>query len=92
MFYELVIADFKDLTCLEQNYIGKRPKDFEANGFYCYIIDNTHIFWNQSQKYKKIMMSEKAGTFSKQNGICRRYLFMMGMMYIKFQNYSLCYR
>ena len=50
MFYELVIADFKDLTCLEQNYIGKRPKDFEANGFYCYIIDNTYIFWNQSQK------------------------------------------
>ena len=44
MFYELVFADFKDPTCLEQNYIGKRLKDFEANGFYCYIIDNTHIF------------------------------------------------
>ena len=44
MFYELVIADFKDPTCLGQNYIGKRLKDFEANGFYCYIIDNTHIF------------------------------------------------
>ena len=80
--------------CLEQNSIEKRPKDFEASGFpYC-ILNNTHFFWNQSQKSKQkdFRMSGKSGTFSKQNGTCRRYLFMMRSIYIMLQSYSLYYR
>ena len=37
---------------LEQNSIGKHPKDFEASGFTSCILNNTHFFSNQSQKSK----------------------------------------
>ena len=39
--------------CLEQNSIGKRPKDFETSGFSSCVLNNTHFVWNQSQKSKK---------------------------------------
>ena len=32
------------------------------------------------------------GTFSKQNGICKKYFFVMRILYTKPQSYSLCYR
>ena len=35
--------------CLEQISIGKRPKYFEASGFPCCILNNTHFFWNRSR-------------------------------------------
>ena len=78
--------------CLKQNSIGKRPKDFEASGFPSCILNNTHFFWNQSQKSKKFHDVRKSGTFSKQNGICKRYLFIMRILCTKVQSYSLCYR
>ena len=37
-------------------------------------------------------MSAKMGTFSEQNGICKRYFFIMRIFYTKLQCYSLCYR
>ena len=40
--------------CLEQNSIGKNPKDFEASGFPSCILNNIHFFWNKSQKSKKL--------------------------------------
>ena len=39
-----------------------------------------------------IYMSGKVGTFSKQNGICKRHLFMMRIVYIKLQSDSLGYQ
>ena len=36
--------------CLEQISIGKRPKYFNASGFPCYILNNTHFFRNPSRK------------------------------------------
>ena len=35
--------------CLEQNSIGKRPKDFEASGFPSCILNNTHFFGDVQQ-------------------------------------------
>ena len=78
--------------CLEENSIRRRPKDFEASGSPCYILNNTHFFWNQSPKSKNFIMSGKVETFSKQNGICRGYLFLIRIMYTKLQSYSLCCR
>ena len=72
--------------CLEQNSIGKRPRDFEASGFPSCIFETTH--GNQ----KKSMMSGKVGTFSKQNGICKRYFFIMRILCTKLKSYILCYR
>ena len=37
-------------------------------------------------------MSAEVGTFSEQNGICKRYFFIMRIFYTKLQCYSLCYR
>ena len=62
-------------------YRKTSPKDFEANGFPCCILNNTHFFWNQSRKSKKFHDVRKSGEVSKQNGICRRYVFMMRIMY-----------
>ena len=47
--------------CFEQISVGKRPKYFEASGFPCCILNNTHFFWNRSRKSKKkkCMMSGK---------------------------------
>ena len=54
MFYELPIVTLKTPTvCLQQNSIGRRPKDFEASGFPSRVFNNTHFFKNQSQKSKK---------------------------------------
>ena len=39
--------------CFEQISVGKRPKYFEASGFPCCILNNTHFFWNRSRKSKK---------------------------------------
>ena len=63
--------------CLEQNSIGKSPKDFKASGSPCCILNNTQFFWNRSGKSKKFHDVRKSGNVSKENGICRRYLFMM---------------
>ena len=78
--------------CLEQISIGKRPKYFKASGFPCCILNNTHFFWNRPWKLKKIHHLRKSGDFSKQNGISRRYLFMMRVIYTRLQNHSLCCR
>ena len=78
--------------CLEQISIGKRPKYFEASGFPCCILNNTHFFWNRSRKSKKFHDVRKSGDVSKQIGISTRYLFMMRTICTKLQSYSLCYR
>ena len=54
--------------CLEQISIGKCPKYFKANSFRCCILNNTHLFWNQSRKSKKLHDQRKSGDVSKQNG------------------------
>ena len=51
MFYELPIVTLK--IPLEQNYIGKCSKEFEASDFPACILNNTHFFWYQSQKSNK---------------------------------------
>ena len=38
------------------------------------------------------MISGKVETFSKQNSICKRHLFIMRVLYTKLQSYGLCYR
>ena len=45
MLYQLPIVDFEDpnIYCLEQNSIGKRPKDFKASDFPCCILNNTQF-------------------------------------------------
>ena len=54
MFYELPIVILKTpLYVFRADSIGKHPKDFEASGFPSCILNNTHFFWNQSQKSKK---------------------------------------
>ena len=78
--------------CLEQISIGKRPKYFKASGFPCCILNNTHFFWNRSRQSKKFHHLKKSGDVSKQNGIPRRHLFMMRIIYSRLQNYSLCCR
>ena len=78
--------------CFEQISIGKRSKYFEASGFPCCILNNTHFFWNRSRKSKKFHDVRKSGDVSKQNGISTRYLFMMRTICTKLQSYSLCYR
>ena len=50
----------------------KASKDFEANGFHCYILNITLFFGISHGSQKKSMMSGKVRTFSKQNVICRR--------------------
>ena len=75
---------------LEQNSIGKHPKDFEASGFPSCILNNTHFFQTSHRNQKHFMMSGKVGTFS--NGICKRYFFIIRIICIKLQSYSLCYR
>ena len=78
--------------CLEQNSIGMRPKVFEARSFPCCILNNTNFFGNQSLKSKKIHDVKKSEDVSKRNGVCKKYLFTMRIMYTKLQSYSLCYR
>ena len=77
--------------CFEQISVGKRPKYFEASGFPCCILNNTHFFWNRSRKSKKKKMHDvrKSGDVGKKNGISRRHLFQLRIMITKPQNYSL---
>ena len=49
----------------------KGPKDFEASGFPSCILNNTHFFWNKSQKSKNFTMSRKVGTFSRDVYMCQ---------------------
>ena len=77
--------------CLEQISIGKRPKNLEAIGFPCCILNNTHFF-ETSHGNKKNHCVREVGTFTKQNGISRRYVFITRSMYIKLQSYSLCHQ
>ena len=51
-----------DCICLEQTSIRKRSKFFESNGFPCFILNNTHFFWNRSRKWKEFMISGKLET------------------------------
>ena len=79
--------------CLEQNSIGKRPKDFEASGFPSCILNNTHFFWNQSQKsYKFHDVRKSGGVQQTRLYIYKKYFFIMRVSYTKLQSYSLCYR
>ena len=71
---------------------GKRLKEFEASGFPSCILNNAHFLETSHKNQKSFMMSGKVGTFSKQNGICRRYFFLMRILYTKLQSCSLCYR
>ena len=50
------------------------------------------VFETSHRNQKNFMMSGKVGTFSKQNGISKRYFFIMRILYTKLQSYSLCYR
>ena len=84
------------LYMLRTELYRKASKDFEATDFHCYISNNTYFpFLLKSFKeippppQKKKKFSVKVETFSKQNGICRRYLFTKRIMYIKLQSYSL---
>ena len=74
---------------LEQNSIGKRPKDFEASGFPSCVLNNTHFFETSHRNQKNVMMSGKVRTFSKQNGICKSYF--EDLLYYEDFVY-LCYR
>ena len=60
--------------CLEQNSIGKRPKDFEASGFHPCILKNTHFFWNQSQKFHDV---RKSGDFQQTKWYMQKVLFLL---------------
>ena len=59
MFYESSI-------CLEQYFIGKRPKDFEFGGFPSCISRNTYFFWKRPRKSKKFQDVRKSRDISKQ--------------------------
>ena len=48
--------------CLEQNSIGKCPKDFEATGFHCCILNNTQLLNTSHGNEKSFMISGKVGT------------------------------
>ena len=41
-------------------------------------LNNTHFFEASHRNPKNFMMSGKVGTFSKQNGICKRYFLLWG--------------
>ena len=78
--------------CLEPISIGKHLKYFEASGFPCCILNNTLFFWNRSRKSKKFHDVRKTEDVSKENGISRRYVFMIRIICTKLQIYSLCCR
>ena len=61
--------------CLEQNSIGKRPIDFEASGFPSCVLNNTHFFWNQSQKSKKFHDVRKSGDVQQTKWYMQKVLF-----------------
>ena len=75
--------------CLEQNSIGKRPKDFEASDFPSCILNKPTFVETNHRNQKNFMMSGKVRTFSKQNGICKRYF--EDLLYYEDFVY-LCYR
>ena len=79
MFYELPFVTLKTPPYMfRAELYGKRPKEFEASGFPSCILNNAHFFETSHKNQKSFMMSGKVGTFSKQNGICRRYFFLWG--------------
>ena len=86
----IALCDFENMFRAE--LYGKRLKEFEASGFPSCILNNAHFFETSHKNQKSFMMSGKVGTFSKQNGICRRYFFLMRILYTKLQSCSLCYR
>ena len=93
MFYELPFVTLKTAPYMfRAELYGKRLKEFEASGFPSCILNNAHFLETSHKNQKSFMMSGKAGTFSKQNGICRRYFFLMRILYTKLQSCSLCYR
>ena len=61
--------------CLKQNSIGKHPKDFKASGFPSCILNNTHFFWNQSQKSKKFHDVRKSGDVQQTKWYIQKVLF-----------------
>ena len=50
------------------------------------------VFETSHRNQKNFMMSGKVGTFSKQNGISKRYFFIKRILYTKLQSYSPYYR
>ena len=80
--------------CLEKISIGKRSKYFEASGFSCCILNNTHFFWNRSRKLKKFHDVRKTGMSANKmvypEGTCLWWVFIL--FYTKLQTYSLCCR
>ena len=78
--------------CLEQSSSKKCPKDSEASAFPCCILNNTQFLKTSHGNKKKNHDVKKSRGVSKQNDICKRYLFVMKIMYTKHQNYSLCCR
>ena len=50
--------------CSEQISIGKRPNYLKPSGFPCYILNNTHFFWNQSRKSENFYGLKKVGTWT----------------------------
>ena len=83
MFYQLLLSLRKPhCICLEQNSIGKRPKDFEASGIPSCILNNTNFF-KTSHRNQKNIMSGKVEKFSKQNDIFKKYFFIMRILYLQ---------
>ena len=88
MFYELSIVTLKTpLYVFRAEIYLKGPKDFEASGFSSCILNNTHFFWNQSQKSKKFHDVRKSRDV--QQWCMQKVLFIMRILYTKFQSYSL---
>ena len=93
IFYELPFVTLKTAPYMfRAELYWKRLKEFEASGFPSCILNNAHFLETSHKNQKSFMMSGKVGTFSKQNGICRRYFFIMRILYTKLQSCSLCYR
>ena len=64
--------------CLEQNSIGKRPKDFEASDFPSCMLNNAHFFWNQSQKSKKFYDVRKSEDVQQAKWYTQKVLLLWG--------------
>ena len=93
IFYELPFVTLKTAPYMfRAELYWKRLKEFEASGFPSCILNNAHFFETSHKNQKGFTMSGKVGTFSKQNGIWRRYFFLMRILYTKLQSCSLCYR
>ena len=75
--------------CLEHNTtLQSKTSDFLC----CILYNKPTFFWNQSRKSKKLHDVRKSGDISKKSGICRRYVFIKNIIYIKLQDYSIYYQ